>query len=59
MQHMKSEMKHAAAETEGGAAKPMPPLAKIRLLYESRDRRMCLFEDAQGHLVAAPSNRLA
>ena len=35
------------------------PLARFKLLYESNDRRMCLFEDEQGHLVAAPSSRLA
>ena len=42
-------------EKEGQAL----PLARFKLLYESNDRRMCLFEDEHGHLVAAPSSRLA
>ncbi len=29
--------------------------AKITLLYESRDGRFCLFEDAHGHLTAVRS----
>ena len=33
--------------------------AKITLLYESKDRRLCLFEDANGHLSAVRSSRLA
>ena len=33
--------------------------AKITLLYESRDGRLCLFEDAKGHLFVVPSSLLA
>lgn len=33
--------------------------AKITLLYESKDRRLCLFEDANGHLSAVRASRLA
>lgn len=33
-------------------------LAKITLLYESRDGKMCLFEDAEGHLVAVRASLL-
>ena len=33
--------------------------AKITLLYESRDKKLCLFEDANGHLTAVRSIRLA
>ena len=33
--------------------------AQITLLYESRDGRFCLFEDAQGHLSAVNAARLA
>lgn len=33
--------------------------AKITLLYESRDKKLCLFEDAQGHLTAVRTSRLA
>lgn len=33
-------------------------IADITLLYESGDGRMCLFEDAQGHLVAVRASRL-
>ena len=33
--------------------------AQISLLYESRDKRFCLFEDADGHLAAVRASRLA
>ena len=33
--------------------------AKITLLYESRDKKLCLFEDANGHITAVRSARLA
>ena len=33
--------------------------ARISLIYESRDKRLCLFEDAQGHLTAVRASRLA
>ena len=36
-----------STETPAAAA-----LAKITLLYESRDKKLCLFEDAAGHLTA-------
>ena len=35
------------------------PPAKISLLYESKDGRLCLFEDALGHLSAVRASRLA
>ena len=35
-----------------------PPPARITLLYESRDGKLCLFEDAEGHLVAVRAARL-
>ena len=34
-------------------------IAKITLLYESRDKKLCLFEDAAGHLTAVRASRLA
>lgn len=33
--------------------------AKIRLLYESVDGKLCLFEDGQGHLTAVRASKLA
>lgn len=33
--------------------------ARIALLYESRDGKLCLFEDHEGHLTAVRSERLA
>ena len=54
--HDKSE--NAAAKADGSESN-MKPSARLRLLYESKDRRMCLFEDADGHLVSVPSSRLA
>ena len=38
--------------------KPPAP-ARITLLYESRDKKLCLFEDAHGHLTAVRASRLA
>ena len=37
----------------------VPAPAKITLLYESRDKQLCLFEDAHGHLTVVRSARLA
>lgn len=47
-----------------GPGRPAPeaaagPLARFRRLYESRDRRLCVFEDACGHVAAVKSSRLA
>ena len=33
--------------------------ARFSLLYESRDKRLCLFEDAEGHLTSVDSDRFA
>lgn len=33
--------------------------AKFSLLYESKDGKLCLFEDAKGHLTAVRAERLA
>lgn len=38
---------------------PLPAPAKIKLLYESRDGKLCMFEDAQGHLTVVRSEKLA
>ena len=58
MQQTEEKTEHAADHAQE-AERKTPPLAKLRLLYESSDRRMCLFEDAEGHLVATPSSLLA
>ena len=36
-----------------------PQAATFRLIYESRDGKLCLFEDADGHLTSVRSLRLA
>ena len=46
------------ADDRASSARHVPP-AKITLLYESKDGRFCLFEDAQGHLSAVNAARLA
>lgn len=33
--------------------------ARFSLLYESQDARLCVFEDAEGHLSAVDARRLA
>ena len=58
MQTPQEEDMNAAQEKSSSESQSKPP-AKLRLLYESKDRRMCLFQDANGHLVAAPSSILA
>ena len=32
--------------------------ARFRLIYESRDRKLCLFEDSHGHLTAVRASKL-
>ena len=65
----------SAGRIEGGAAplRDVPPAtsdreaaegrsvvpARFSLLYESRDERLCVFEDAEGHLSAVDARRLA
>ncbi len=34
-------------------------LASFKLLYENRSHTLCLFEDADGHLIAVDPDRLA
>lgn len=34
-------------------------LARFSLIYESRDGRLCVFEDADGHLTSVNSRRFA
>lgn len=34
-------------------------LSRFSVIYESRDGRLCLFEDAQGHVSAVDSSRFA
>ena len=33
--------------------------ARFKLLYESADRRFCLFQDDEGHLTSVRSSKLA
>ena len=35
------------------------PLAQFSLVYVSKDGKLCLFEDADGHLTAVRSDKLA
>ncbi len=35
------------------------PLAQFTLVYESKDGRLCVFEDAEGHLTAVRAEKLA
>ena len=48
---------HEEKRTAERAAHVVP--TRVTLLYESRDGRLCLFEDAKGHLYAVPASRLA
>ena len=42
----------------GFAGASAGPCAAIRRLYESRDSRLCVFEDSRGHVVAVRASRL-
>ncbi len=53
VQAHKLATKMAVPDTASGGS-----LAAISLIYESRDGRLCLFEDAQGHISAVDSARL-
>lgn len=51
-------------DVQGRMSLPAPDAAAAQfatfsMLYESADGRLCLFEDAQGHLSAVDSSKLA
>ena len=56
-----NELPRARAQDEDARLSEHAVLApaRISLLYESRDGRFCLFEDANGHISAVRSARLA
>ena len=54
---MTTDERAFVGEDEAREEAPMPP-ARITLLYESRDGRFCLFEDADGHLAAVDASKL-
>ena len=47
----------AASSGDGDSRQPSP--ARFTLLYESHDKRFCLFQDSDGHLTAVRASRLA
>ena len=53
---MTTDERTVAPEEETREEAPVPP-AKIKLLYESRDGRFCLYEDADGHLAAVDASK--
>ena len=54
---MTTDERIAAFEDEA-VEETLAPLARFTLLYESRDGRFCLFEDAEGHLAAVDASKL-
>lgn len=52
-----------AAKHEGSRAKRKAArkqqVARFSHLYESRDRKLCVFEDEHGHLTSVRASRLA
>lgn len=44
---------------QGSACGSQQALGCFSLIYESRDGRLCLYEDAQGHVSAVDSARFA
>lgn len=49
----------AAAEAPAAPERVEATASRFALLYESRDRRLCLFEDAEGHLTSVDAERFA
>lgn len=47
------------AKRPGRKADKKRRLAKFTHLYESRDKRLCVFEDEHGHLTSVRASRLA
>lgn len=52
------DMTEKPDEKHNDANSQPPAPARITLLYESRDGKLCLFEDANGHLFAVRSSLL-
>lgn len=50
--------KRTADQARPSAGKAGNP-ARFKLLYESADRRFCLFQDEEGHLTSVRSSKLA
>lgn len=48
-----------SAGTSCGVASAGASLACFQLLYESRDKRLCLFESREGHLSAVDASKFA
>ena len=53
-----SEQTVRAAQINDAETDALSHFAKIKHISESRDGKLCLFEDADGHLVAVKSSRL-
>lgn len=48
--------------SDAKVADPQPvefPPAQFTLVYESKDGKLCVFEDAKGHLTAVRAEKLA
>lgn len=48
-----------SSEQAAQSRESIEPPARITLLYESGDGRLCLFEDHKGHLTAVSAAKLA
>lgn len=59
MTNKQAEQSHRANEAHIPSSEQHLDIANITLLYESRDGRMCLFEDSHGHLTAVRASKLA
>lgn len=55
---MADETRTEAPRVESAPESPNA-LARFTLLYESRDGRLCLFQDHEGHLTSVDSARFA
>ena len=50
---------YASAHAARSSRKELKLPGAFRMLYESRDRRLCLFETREGHLAAVDASKLA
>lgn len=50
---------YASAHAARSSRKELKLPGAFQMLYESRDRRLCLFETREGHLAAVDASKLA
>lgn len=55
----KGDESRCGSDAPEKARAPRPAPSTFQVLYESRDKRLCLFESRDGHLSAVDASKLA